>query len=95
MRGLRDWHLGEHLTGIRPALDRSPTPGVRDPTSRQFREISGTPAPTGTPAPAVGAANKATMKAILEDFRKLYCELSRVNSFNKLNAAGKVEWIDA
>ena len=87
--------LKEHLTGTRPALDRSPTPGILYSTSRQFREISGTPAPTGTPAPAVGADNKAILEAALAEFKQIYCELSGVNSFNELNTADKVEWANA
>jgi len=63
--------------------------------SQQFYEISGTPALTGTLtrtlAPAVGAANMAIMKTILEDFKQLYYELFRVNSFNKLDPKGKVD----
>jgi len=43
----------------------------------------------------MGAANIAIIKAILKDFKQLYCELSGVNSFNKLNPKGKVDWIDA
>jgi len=63
--------------------------------SWQFHEILSTPAltrtPTRTPTLVIGAANIATIKAILKDFKQLYCELSRVNSFNKLNPKGKVD----
>jgi len=59
--------------------------------SQQFYKISGTPALTGSPVPAVGAVNMAIIKTILKDFKKLYCELSGVNSFSKLNTTGKVE----
>jgi len=62
--------------------------------SRQFHEILGTLAPTRTLtktlALAMGAANIATIKAILEDFKQLYYELFGVNSFNKLDPKGKV-----
>ena len=76
-------------------MDRFPTLSVYNPMFWQFREISGTLALAGTLALVVGVANIAIIKAIFKDFKKNYYKLSGVNSFNKLNAASKIEWIDA